>query len=400
SCTKHEVCDEAFTLGKLSCEGKTKLVYDINSTTPGRCLIVSKDTITAGNGAKKNIMEGKAEMSTSTNASAMQILNDVGIKTSFIKVVNKNRTFAWKCHMIPIEWVIRRVATGSFIRRNVGVKEGYRFAPPKLETFFKDDENDDPQWGREVLEEAKLKCGDIEITSHLIDMMEKMSVTIFEVMEKAWQTKDVSLIDMKIEFGIRCDTNEVILADVIDNDSWRIWPSGDKRLMKDKQVYRNLKTITNNDMKNLKENYSWVSEQLGEVAESFRDQTKSTTVAIFMGSPKDMAHCNSIKASCSDLGVNCTLHVSSNGLGPVISGNTVLPVINCPPPSPQWCTADIWSSLRLPSGLGCATLLDPQAAALCSAQILAQRNPAVWARLRVKQMKNFLDLKQSNAELK
>uniref|UniRef100_H2YX05 PurE domain-containing protein n=1 Tax=Ciona savignyi TaxID=51511 RepID=H2YX05_CIOSA len=335
--------------------------------------------------------------------------------------------------MIPIEWVIRRVATGSFIRRNVGVKEGYRFAPPKLETFFKDDENDDPQWGREVLEEAKLKCGDIEITSHLIDMMEKMSVTIFEVMEKAWQTKDVSLIDMKIEFGIRCDTNEVILADVIDNDSWRIWPSGDKRLMKDKQVYRNLKTITNNDMKNLKENYSWVSEQLGEVAESFRDQTKSTTVAIFMGSPKDMAHCNSIKASCSDLGVNCTLHVSSahksttdtlkilskiedesssiatvivavagrsNGLGPVISGNTVLPVINCPPPSPQWCTADIWSSLRLPSGLGCATLLDPQAAALCSAQILAQRNPAVWARLRVKQMKNFLDLKQSNAELK
>lgn len=40
----------------------------------------------------------------------------------------------------------------------------------------------------------------------------------------------------------------------------------------------------------------------------------------------------------------------SNGLGPVMSGNTAYPVVNCPPLSSDWGAQDVWSSLRLPSG--------------------------------------------------
>lgn len=43
----------------------------------------------------------------------------------------------------------------------------------------------------------------------------------------------------------------------------------------------------------------------------------------------------------------------SNGLGPVLSGNVASPVINCPPPAGEFGAADIWSSLRLPSGKKC-----------------------------------------------
>jgi phosphoribosylaminoimidazole carboxylase/phosphoribosylaminoimidazole-succinocarboxamide synthase len=40
----------------------------------------------------------------------------------------------------------------------------------------------------------------------------------------------------------------------------------------------------------------------------------------------------------------------SNGLGPVLSGHTSFPVINCPPVRPENVTQDIWSSLNVPSG--------------------------------------------------
>ncbi len=55
---------------------------------------------------------------------------------------------------------------------------------------------------------------------------------------------------------------DLMVADVIDNDSWRIWPKGDATLMKDKQVYRNIESPLSDQQKEiLIQNYAWVAEQ-------------------------------------------------------------------------------------------------------------------------------------------
>lgn len=85
------------------------------------CLLQSKDCITAEDGKKFHNLKGKAAISTATTAKVFELLNKAGIKTAFVELVNDTVFVAQKCQMIPIEWVTRRLATGSFLKRYQGI---------------------------------------------------------------------------------------------------------------------------------------------------------------------------------------------------------------------------------------------------------------------------------------
>ncbi|XP_048832347.1 multifunctional protein ADE2 isoform X2 [Brienomyrus brachyistius] len=411
--------------GKKLNEGKTKQIFELPEQ-PGHVLVQSKDQITAGNAARKDQMEGKAAISNKTTSAVFRLLQDAGIKTAFVGQQSDTAFVALHCEMIPIEWVCRRLATGSFLKRNPGVQEGYRFSPVKLEMFFKDDANNDPQWSEEQLIEAKFSFGGLDIGRCEVDIMNRSTVAIFEILEKAWATQNCTLVDMKIEFGVNVVTKEIVLADVIDNDSWRLWPAGDRKQQKDKQVYRDLQEVTPEAMQMVKRNFEWVSDRVQLLLES---QTHGRVV-VLMGSASDLAHCERIRSACGFYGVPCHLRVTSahkgpdetlrikaeyegdgvptvfvavagrsNGLGPVLSGNTAYPVISCPPLTPDWGAQDVWSSLRLPSGLGCTTVLSPDAAAQSAAQILGLSDHLVWAKLRAVMLNTWISLKQADKKL-
>ncbi|XP_042339014.1 multifunctional protein ADE2 [Plectropomus leopardus] len=412
-------------IGQKLNEGKTKQIFEIVDQ-PGLVLVQSKDQITAGNAVRKDQMEGKAAIANKTTSCIFKLLQESGIKTAFVKQHSDTAFIAAHCEMIPIEWVCRRVATGSFLKRNPGVKEGYRFSPLKMEMFFKDDANNDPQWSEEQLLEAKFCLAGLPIGQCEVDIMNRSTVAIFEILEKAWATQNCTLVDMKIEFGVNVKTQEIVLADVIDNDSWRLWPAGDRSQQKDKQVYRDLKEVTPEAMQMVKRNFEWVSERVKLLLET----QASGRVVVLMGSTSDMAHCEKIRKACTSYGIPCILRVTSahkgpdetlrikaeyegdgvptvfvavagrsNGLGPVMSGNTAYPVINCPPLTPDWGAQDVWSSLRMPSGLGCSTILSPEAAAQFAAQIFGLTDHLVWCKLRASMLNTWVSLKLADKKL-
>lgn len=414
-------------IGKELNQGKTKIIYELPDSPDGNhVLLKSKDKITAFDSTRKNDLAGKAKFSTVTTSAIFELLSTCGIKTHFVKKHNDEAFIGINCDMIPLEVVTRRIATGSFLKRYPGVKEGYRFAPVKLEMFFKDDAQHNPFWTYEECMEAELTAGGRKIGKHELNVMGETAVTVFEIIERAWATVDVALVDMKIEFGIDRKTGDLLLADVIDNDSWRIWPSGDKRLMRDKQVYRNLPEVTPEALEQVKKNYQWVA---GEVQKL--NQHHPGHAVIFMGSPSDVDHCKKIESSLKEFGIPTDLRICSahkgtedalqvlqwyegqgipvviiavagrsNGLGPVLSGNSAFPVINCPPPSSQWGAQDIWSSIRLPSGLGCTTALNPDGAALATAQILGLSDHVVWGIVKGKQLNTAVGLAVADKKLR
>jgi phosphoribosylaminoimidazole-succinocarboxamide synthase len=245
------------TFGPLLAEGKTKQIY-VYPEDDNLVYMVNKDQITAGDGARRNDLVGKARWSTITTANVFRLLNAEQLSTHFVEQVNDVTLLVRRCAMFPVEQVQRRIATGSYLKRHPAVSEGTRFDPVLVETFLKDDARHDPQiWPEDIV---KMTLA----TQQEIEWMAEQGRRVFETLERAWASIDVALVDLKIEFG-RDHKGDLLVADVIDNDSWRLWPGGDKTRMLDKQIYRNLKEVTAQDLDVIADRYALVADLTGKL---------------------------------------------------------------------------------------------------------------------------------------
>ncbi len=243
-------------LGSQLAEGKTKIVY-AHPNDATLAIVQHKDNISAGDGARRNVIAGKGALSGQTTANVFTLLNRAGIPTHFVNAPDATTMVVRRCTMIPIEVVQRRMATGSFLRRHPDATEGQRFDPPLVEFFLKDDARHDPQIsGEEIAAQGIATAADVQ-------QMTEQGRRVFDVLEQAWAAQDVTLVDLKIEFGHDAAGN-LLVADVIDNNSWRIWPGGDKSRMLDKQVYRNMKEVTDEGLEELRQRYATVVEMTNQ----------------------------------------------------------------------------------------------------------------------------------------
>jgi 5-(carboxyamino)imidazole ribonucleotide mutase len=94
--------------------------------------------------------------------------------------------------------------------------------------------------------------------------------------------------------------------------------------------------------------------------------------------------------------VYITVAGRSNALSAFVDANTSKPVIACPPYSEKFNGADIYSSLRVPSGVGSLVTIEPEGAAVAAAKIFALEDTESARLVREYQLKNKRKIEASD----
>jgi phosphoribosylaminoimidazole-succinocarboxamide synthase len=285
--------------------GKTKVLFEA-SGQPDMLVVKQTDSISAGDGARRNEISGKGRLAAQTTARVFRLLNLCGLPTHYLnggEDDDDNEMLVRRCNMIPLEVVVRGVAAGSLVKRNPGLQRGALLVPRMVEFFLKDDANHDP-----LITPEEIVGRNIANAAEISAMTEIARLT-FEILAHAWRKRDVLLVDLKIEFGRLAggeNKGQLVIADVIDNDSWRIWPQGREDRMLDKQMYRNLETVDDAALARVKKAYEEVADMVGSFP-----VMRPGMIALFAESNDFVPQLNSVAQSLGQLGLPVVRHIAS-----------------------------------------------------------------------------------------
>jgi len=214
--------------GKKLYEGKAKIIYE--GPEKGTAIQHFKDDATAFNNLKKSQIEGKGVLNNRISEHILKNLNQIGIKNHLIKRINMREQLIKLVEIIPLEIIVRNIATGSITKR-LGIPDGTVLDHPLIEYCYKNDDLDDPLIAKEHI--LAFKWATLDELKKINDM----TFRINDFMIGMFRGIGIKLVDFKLEFGRlqEGDRLEVILADEISPDTCRLWDVvSEKKLDKDR----------------------------------------------------------------------------------------------------------------------------------------------------------------------
>tara|TARA_B100000427_G_scaffold5475_1_gene5118 strand:+ start:581 stop:1279 length:699 start_codon:yes stop_codon:yes gene_type:complete len=194
-------------------KGKVKTVF--STSEPDKVLIQYEDRVTAGNGKKIDYPEGKGKVCMEISAFLFEKLEKVGIETHYLDTFPERIMSCKKVDIIPIEVVVRNIATGSIVRQTT-LEEGRIINWPLVEFYLKDDEKDDP-----LLTEDRIRL----MGNYPTRRMTQIAREVNAVLQSIFREIDLTLVDFKLEFGYDSGQN-LLLADELSPDGMRLWREG------------------------------------------------------------------------------------------------------------------------------------------------------------------------------
>ena len=225
-------------------------------------VFATKDDITAGDGAKHDLLKGKAELATRTTCNVFGHLRSKNVPVAYIGRDGPITFLTHICEMIPVEVVARRIGTGSYLKRHPKISEGTVFDEPVVEFFYKTTGKrignrelpcDDPLmvWNESsdaydlylpnkpkaegYIGPLDLSPEDTRVLVRQLAECKSIAIDVSTHLQVAWVALGGVLYDFKLEFGRRRSDSRIVLADVVDCDSWRVIWNG---IQLSKQGYR------------------------------------------------------------------------------------------------------------------------------------------------------------------
>ncbi|MBD3224248.1 MAG: phosphoribosylaminoimidazolesuccinocarboxamide synthase [Caldithrix sp.] len=414
--------------------GKVRESFRIDENTR---MIVATDRISSFDKVLDTPIPGKGAVLNKLAAYWFKETKDI-IENHFVEVIDPNISLVREATPIRVEMIVRGYMTGSAWRsyqqgkRTVsgvqipdGMKKNQAFDEPIVTPTTKE-ESDREISAKELVEEGW-------VSAEIYKAMEKTSLKLFKHGQAVLKERGIILVDTKYEFGL-IDNKLVLIDEIHTPDSSRFWSAEnyetepDNAEQLDKEYVRSYllkhkkdgaypNTLPNDVVQETTRRYRDIYGMItGEVLPEIDNNTRSRVhanlvrhklikdgfVAIIMGSPSDLDHCNKMKDIMEQYDIMVDLRVvsahkngenlgqvikeynnsiepaaiiavagRSNGLGGALAANVTVPVINCPPFKDKTDQmVNINSSLMMPSNTPAVTVVDPKNAAMAALRTL------------------------------
>ena len=199
--------------GDLLYEGKAKRIYAGSSDQ--QVLVEFKNDATAFNAQKKAQLDDKGRLNCRISACLFELLERKGIPTHYCGIVEETWMVVQRVEVIPVEVVLRNIATGSLCRESP-IAQGTVLEPALLDLYYKDDGLGDP-----LLTDARLALLGL-VSSEMRERIELLARNVNAVLVPFFKSVELQLVDFKLELGLNT-AGELLVADEISPDTCRLW---------------------------------------------------------------------------------------------------------------------------------------------------------------------------------
>ncbi len=224
--------------------GKAKTVYTCDDDS--RLILHFRNDTSAFDGEKVDQLNRKGEVNNRINAHVMEKLEQAGVPTHFDQLISAEESLVKRLDMLPIECVVRNIATGSLCKR-LPIEDGLELETPLFEFFLKNDELHDP-----MVNEYHIRAFGWG-TQEQIEEMQRLTFKVNDILKPMFADIGILLVDYKLEFGMF--EGQLLLGDEFTPDGCRLWDAETRKKL-DKDRFRR-------DLGDVVEAYEEVALRLG-----------------------------------------------------------------------------------------------------------------------------------------